>query len=177
MENTRVYELLIVFKLNVALAQIEKIIKEFAVQKQILEVDNIEYLGLRSLPIHNRKYERSHFICIQYKNHPSLQKSFTHKLKLREDILRFLVIRRDNIRTSPSHLHKSDYPMFKYNYTTDTNPQEIYYHNIEYLKRFTTERGRILSAKINHLSSRDQNHVAREIKLARSAGLVSFMNE
>lgn len=177
MQNTRIYELTIVFKLNFMNAQIVKSIMDMQNQDIIAEIINIEYLGLRSIPLRNRKTERAHFTCIYYRNTSAQQSLLIEKLRIREDILRFVAFRRKDVRNAPSHLYKSDYPMYKYNYSEDTNSQEIYYHNIEYLRKFTTERGRILPAKVNHLSAKEQRNVANAIKRARACGFISYMNE
>ena len=57
------------------------------------------------------------------------------------------------------------------------NPElvgEIDYKNIEFLKQFLTERGKILSSRISGTSSRYQRLVSTEIKKARAMALLPY---
>ena len=54
---------------------------------------------------------------------------------------------------------------------------EISYKNPELLKKFTSEGGRILAARITGLSTKLQRRITREIKIARMIALMPFVSK
>lgn len=54
---------------------------------------------------------------------------------------------------------------------------QIRYTNIDMLKRFLSERGKIRSRRITGLSRRQQSLAAREIKRAREMALLPYVSE
>jgi small subunit ribosomal protein S18 len=54
---------------------------------------------------------------------------------------------------------------------------EIRYTNVEVLKRFLSERGKIRSRVMTGLSRRQQALAAREVKLARELSLLPYIME
>ncbi len=52
--------------------------------------------------------------------------------------------------------------------------EEIDYKDIELLKMFITEKGKIIPKRISGLSSKSQKLLTRAIKQARNAALLSF---
>ncbi|HJM68740.1 MAG TPA: 30S ribosomal protein S18 [Candidatus Babeliales bacterium] len=52
--------------------------------------------------------------------------------------------------------------------------QKIDYKNIEFLKGFLTERGKILPARISGTSNLYQRRIAQEIKRARTMALLPY---
>ncbi len=54
---------------------------------------------------------------------------------------------------------------------------QIHYANIEMLKRFLSERGKIRSRRITGLSRRQQALAAREVKRARELALLPYVIE
>lgn len=53
--------------------------------------------------------------------------------------------------------------------------QEIDYKDIEFLKQFITERGKIIPRRISGISARSQKKLTLAIKRARNAALLSFV--
>lgn len=53
----------------------------------------------------------------------------------------------------------------------------IDYKNIETLKRFITDRGKILPRRITGVSARFQRHLGTAVKQARHVGLLPFVAE
>lgn len=51
---------------------------------------------------------------------------------------------------------------------------EIDFKDIELLKQFITEKGKIIPRRISGLSARSQKHLTSAIKRARNAALLSF---
>jgi small subunit ribosomal protein S18 len=54
---------------------------------------------------------------------------------------------------------------------------EISYKNPELLKKFTSEGGRVLAARITGLSAKLQRRITREIKIARMIALMPFVSK
>ena len=54
--------------------------------------------------------------------------------------------------------------------------EEINYKNIDLLKKFISERGRIVSNRATELSLRKQREIAKAIKIARKLSLLSPIN-
>jgi small subunit ribosomal protein S18 len=51
---------------------------------------------------------------------------------------------------------------------------EIDYKNADFLRKFLTERGKILPSRISGNSTKYQRYIAREIKKARSMALLPY---
>lgn len=60
---------------------------------------------------------------------------------------------------------------------TSAGVKEIDYKDIETLKRFITERGKILPRRITGVSAYFQRHLSEAIKLARHMALLPFVAE
>ncbi|MEM9243101.1 MAG: 30S ribosomal protein S18 [Pseudomonadota bacterium] len=51
---------------------------------------------------------------------------------------------------------------------------DIDYKHIEHLKRFTTETGKIIPARVTGASAKSQRRITQAIKRARNAALLPF---
>lgn len=56
-------------------------------------------------------------------------------------------------------------------------PDYIDWKDVEFLKRFIPERGKILPRRISQVSARDQRRLAKAIKRARSMALIPFVTD
>jgi len=54
---------------------------------------------------------------------------------------------------------------------------EIDYLNYQFLRRLTTERGKIIPSRITGTCAKHQRRVAKAIKRARNAGLLPYLAE
>ncbi len=54
--------------------------------------------------------------------------------------------------------------------------ERIDYKDVELLKLFITEKGKIIPSRITDLSAKSQKHLARAIKKARNCALLHFSN-
>lgn len=54
-------------------------------------------------------------------------------------------------------------------------PDYIDWKDIDYLKRFIPERGKIMPRRISGVSAKDQRRISRAIKRARSMALIPFV--
>lgn len=55
--------------------------------------------------------------------------------------------------------------------------EPIDYKDVELLRRFITERGKILPQRITGLTSRQQRDLTRSIKRARALALLPYLNQ
>lgn len=53
--------------------------------------------------------------------------------------------------------------------------KEVDYKDVDTLKKFTNERGKILPRRVTGSCAKHQRHIAGEIKKARIIGLVPFV--
>lgn len=57
------------------------------------------------------------------------------------------------------------------------NMEEIDFKNVEFLKQFTTERGKILPRRITGATNKQQRYITRAIKRARCIALMAFVSK
>ncbi len=56
-------------------------------------------------------------------------------------------------------------------------PDYIDWKDVEFLKRFIPERGKIMPRRISGISAKDQRRVERAIKRARAMALIPFVTD
>ena len=56
-------------------------------------------------------------------------------------------------------------------------PDYIDWKDVDFLKRFIPERGKIMPRRISQISAKDQRRVAKAIKRARSMALIPFVTD
>ncbi len=56
-------------------------------------------------------------------------------------------------------------------------PDYVDWKDVDFLKRFIPERGKILPRRISQVSAKDQRRVAQAIKRARSMALIPFVTD
>ena len=56
-------------------------------------------------------------------------------------------------------------------------PDYIDWKDIDFLRRFIPERGKIMPRRISQVSAKDQRRLARAIKRARSMALIPFVTD
>ena len=54
--------------------------------------------------------------------------------------------------------------------------QKIDYKNVELLKRYTTEKGKILPSRVTHVSTKKQKELSLAIKRARFIALLPYVS-
>ena len=67
-------------------------------------------------------------------------------------------------------LHKKKNKVKKYNYTLD-------YKDIDTLRKFINDQGKILSRRTTGLNAKQQKQVTKSIKRARVLALLPFLNK
>lgn len=58
-----------------------------------------------------------------------------------------------------------------------TIPDYVDWKDVDFLKRFIPERGKIMPRRISQISAKDQRRVAQAIKRARSMALIPFVTD
>lgn len=58
-----------------------------------------------------------------------------------------------------------------------TVPDYIDWKDVDLLKRFIPERGKIMPRRISQISAKDQRRVAKAVKRARSMALIPFVTD
>ncbi len=56
-------------------------------------------------------------------------------------------------------------------------PDYVDWKDVDYLKRFIPERGKIMPRRISGISAKDQRRIARAIKRARAMALIPFVTD
>ena len=56
-------------------------------------------------------------------------------------------------------------------------PDYIDWKDVDFLRRFIPERGKIMPRRISQVSARDQRRLAKAIKRARSMALIPFVTD
>ncbi len=56
-------------------------------------------------------------------------------------------------------------------------PDYIDWKDVDFLKRFIPERGKIMPRRISQVSAKDQRRLAKAIKRARSMALIPFVTD
>jgi small subunit ribosomal protein S18 len=54
-------------------------------------------------------------------------------------------------------------------------PEYVDWKDVDFLRRFIPERGKIMPRRISGISAKDQRRIARAIKRARSMALIPFV--
>ena len=60
--------------------------------------------------------------------------------------------------------------------SSSNNSSLIDYKNVNFLKRFTTEQGKLLSRKFTGVTAKQQRQITKAVKQARILGLLKFVN-
>lgn len=56
-------------------------------------------------------------------------------------------------------------------------PDYVDWKDVDYLRRFIPERGKIMPRRISGISAKDQRRIARAIKRARAMALIPFVTD
>jgi small subunit ribosomal protein S18 len=88
----------------------------------------------------------------------------------------------DGERDNQNNESQNDAPRFDRNRrfqprrrTSHKIPEYIDWKDVEFLRRFIPERGKIMPRRISGITAKDQRRVAQAIKRARSMALVPFV--
>ena len=102
------YELVFIIRQDMSSADVDKIIHDFT--KLVNDHDNKvvknEYWGLRTLAYEINNNKKGHYVFMGLEADSNTVKEIERKMKLNENIIRFLTIRVDQIQNEPSPILK-----------------------------------------------------------------------
>ena len=177
------YECVLMIRPDVATTVLTDIVKEIQdiVQKENGSVLASEYWGFRTLCYRIEKRGKAHYICLGLEL--SCLKELTRHLRFHRDLLRFCFFKRPEGLKFPTSLfqsHLGDLNEHSQVATEALSTQgkeyddTIDYKNIRLLKRYLTEHGKIMPARLTRLSFLEQRKVASAIKQSRILSLLPF---
>jgi small subunit ribosomal protein S6 len=103
------YESVFIVRQDISLNDIDKITEDFVkiVKDNKGTVVKTEYWALRTLAYKIGNNKKGHYIFLGLEATPSTIKEFERRMKLNENIIRFLTIKVKSISPEPSHILKS----------------------------------------------------------------------
>jgi len=106
------YECVLIARNDVTQQQVEAVADEVAAELETQggSIPKREYWGLRSLAYRIKKNRKGHYLLLGIDAKPAVVNEVERKLRLNEDILRFMTIRVDQLEEAPSAIlaRKSD---------------------------------------------------------------------
>ncbi len=173
------YEHVFLMRQDLSASQVEDISKKI---KDIIEADQgkvtkIEQWDLMNLAYKVKKNKKAYFTLMNLDVSPETLKKVQQSMSVNENILRFLTIKVDELDNNPSpvlneikgHNDHSD----SQNDDDVLIEKNVNYKNVEYIKRFITERGKILPRRLTMSDSQGQRKIAQAIKRLRFLALIS----
>ncbi|MDR2667079.1 MAG: 30S ribosomal protein S6 [Holosporales bacterium] len=105
------YELVFIVKQDASSSHVEAVAQEVAsvVKDGGGEVTKTEFCGLRSLAYPVKKNRRGHYVLLNVACEPSEVKELERRFGLNEDIIRFLIVRVENLDNNPSALMRRNF--------------------------------------------------------------------
>ncbi|MDR1288832.1 MAG: 30S ribosomal protein S6 [Holosporales bacterium] len=102
------YETVFIVKQDASSSHVEAVAQEIisVIKEQGGEVTKTEFCGLRYLAYPIKKNRRGHYVLLNIAIDPSGINELERKLRLNEDIVRFLTVSTDRLDNSPSALMK-----------------------------------------------------------------------
>ncbi|WP_375326983.1 30S ribosomal protein S6 [Candidatus Tisiphia endosymbiont of Nemotelus uliginosus] len=103
------YESVFIIRQDVSLADVDKITDDFSkiIKEKVGEIIKTEYWGLRSLAYKIGNNKKGHYVFLGIKADFAVIKEMARKMKLCENIIRFIHIKVDAISNEPSTILKS----------------------------------------------------------------------
>ena len=100
------YESVIVSRQDISKNQIDNLIDEFSeiIKSSGGSVNKVEYWGLRNLAYEINKNKKAHYNMIVLESSPDIIEEFERKMRIHEDIIRYMTIKIKNFNENPSIL-------------------------------------------------------------------------
>lgn len=145
------------------------------------KVAKTELLGLRNLAYKIKKNKKASYVLLQLDTPFEGVKELQRLHSVNENILRTINLSIEAISEDPSLLMKessrpegSDREYSKDDKEgNELSLANIDYKNIELIKKFTSERGKILPRRLTMASAQQQRSLAQSVKRARFLALIS----
>jgi small subunit ribosomal protein S6 len=105
------YELVFIVKQDASSSHVETIAQEMSsiIKESGGEVTKTEFCGLRILAYPIKKNKRGHYVLLNVACKPDMVKELERRFGLNEDIIRFLIVRVENLDNNPSALMKRNF--------------------------------------------------------------------
>ena len=89
------YESVIIFRQDITKNQLDIIISEFKknIENEKGKILNEEYWGLKNLAYEINKNKKAHYTMLIIESHPDKIEEYERKLRLHEDVIRFMTIK------------------------------------------------------------------------------------
>ncbi len=102
------YELVFIVRQDISSADVDKIVNDITklVNDQNSKVIKNEYWGLRTLAYEINSNKKGHYVFMGLEAESSAINEIERKMKLNENIIRFLTVRVDEISSTPSPILK-----------------------------------------------------------------------
>ncbi len=103
------YESVSILRQDISSSEVDKITDELAnfITDNKGEIVKTEYWGLRNLAYKIGNNKKGHYVFLGLSTDPTVINEMKRKMKLNENIIRFINIRVDSISSEPSHILKS----------------------------------------------------------------------
>lgn len=103
------YELVFIMRQDISSSDVDKIVEEFSTiaRDNGAEIMKTEYWGLRSLAYNIGSNSKGHYVLLGLKSGDSAIKEIERKMKINEDVIRFLTVKVEEIDQNPSPILKS----------------------------------------------------------------------
>lgn len=98
------YELVFIIRQDISSSDVDKIINDFSniAKENGAVIVKTEYWGLRTLAYEINNNSKGHYVFLGLKTESATVQEIERRMKLSEDIIRFLTIRVDEISSEPS---------------------------------------------------------------------------
>lgn len=104
------YELVFIARQDISSSDVDRLVEEFSniAKENGAEIVKNEYWGLRSLAYSIKGNNKGHYIMLGLKSGHEALKEIERKMKINEDVIRFLTVKTDNIDKEPSPILLKD---------------------------------------------------------------------
>ena len=105
------YEAVFIIKQDASASHVESVAQEAVsiIKEHGGEVTKTEFCGLRNLAYPINKSKRGHYVLLNITSNPDGIKEFERKLRLNEDVYRFLIVKVEKLDNNPSALMRRNF--------------------------------------------------------------------
>lgn len=107
----RYYENIFIVRPDATNSQVEQLASDFSgiITNGDGEISKTEFCGLRNLAYKIKKHRKGHYVLFNIKAQPAVIQEMERKMKLSEDVLRYLTIHVETLDPNPSPLMQQKY--------------------------------------------------------------------
>lgn len=126
------------------------------------------------------KKHKAHYVLLNIECQAQVKDELSHTFRFNDSILRHLFTRVDGPITANSAMmakeiaEKSDQDQDKKHSANKVYSKEVHYANVQLLRRYILETGRIIPCRINNVALKKQRSISHAIKVARFLSLLPY---